>query len=174
MLWCCVTAAVTHTGVAQLAWHHKITEYPELEGTHKDHQVQPLAPHRTTQISGWSLEVPSSLQFCDSVIFLAPITWPSCMEGKESHPGMALSCVLWDHAQSDKNSLGQEQAATPLSSLHDGKYSKHLSGQPQMLKCSTTGICVCIKWCRELLCELLGLLPKHSYFPFLLPAQCCA
>ena len=30
---------------------HRITEYPEMKGTHKDHQVQLLAPHRTTQKS---------------------------------------------------------------------------------------------------------------------------
>ena len=29
--------------------YHRIIEYPELEGTHRDHQVQPLAPQRTTQ-----------------------------------------------------------------------------------------------------------------------------
>jgi len=28
---------------------HRITEYPRLERTHKDFQVQPLAPHSTTQ-----------------------------------------------------------------------------------------------------------------------------
>lgn len=28
---------------------HTITEYPNLEGTHKDHRFQPLAPHSTTQ-----------------------------------------------------------------------------------------------------------------------------
>ena len=27
---------------------HRIIEYPELEGTHKDQRVQHLAPHRTT------------------------------------------------------------------------------------------------------------------------------
>ena len=31
--------------------NHGIIEYPELGGTHKDHQVQLLAPHRTTQKS---------------------------------------------------------------------------------------------------------------------------
>ena len=29
----------------------KVIEYPELEGTHKDHQVLLLDPHRTTQSS---------------------------------------------------------------------------------------------------------------------------
>ena len=29
--------------------HYRIIEYPKLEGTHKDHWVQPLAPHSTTQ-----------------------------------------------------------------------------------------------------------------------------
>ena len=32
--------------------NHQIAEYPKLEGTHKDHQVQLLAPHKTTQKSG--------------------------------------------------------------------------------------------------------------------------
>jgi len=30
---------------------HTITEYPKLDGTHKDHRVQLLPPHRTTQKS---------------------------------------------------------------------------------------------------------------------------
>lgn len=30
---------------------HRIIDYPKLEGTHKDHRVQLLAPHRTTQKS---------------------------------------------------------------------------------------------------------------------------
>ena len=29
--------------------HHRIIEYPKLEGTHRDNQIQLLAPHRTTQ-----------------------------------------------------------------------------------------------------------------------------
>ena len=31
--------------------HFRITRYPELEGTHKNHQIQLLIPHRTTQSS---------------------------------------------------------------------------------------------------------------------------
>ena len=31
---------------------HRIIEYPELEGTLKDHQVQLLTPHRSIQVQG--------------------------------------------------------------------------------------------------------------------------
>lgn len=31
--------------------HHSSTKYPEMEGTHGDHQVQILSPHRTAQRS---------------------------------------------------------------------------------------------------------------------------
>jgi len=34
-----------------LPYNHRIIECPELEGTHKAYQVQPLAPHRTSQNS---------------------------------------------------------------------------------------------------------------------------
>ena len=40
--------------------NHRITEQPKLEGTHKDHWVQLLAPHRTTQKSNYLSE--SSVQ----------------------------------------------------------------------------------------------------------------
>ena len=46
-------------------------EYPELEWTHKDHCIQPLAPHRTTQSSNSTseccLSTPGTLAFwhCD-------------------------------------------------------------------------------------------------------------
>lgn len=32
----------------QLSKEHKIIDYPKLEGTHNDHWVQLMAPHRTT------------------------------------------------------------------------------------------------------------------------------
>lgn len=38
--------------LAMQAWKslsfHRITEQPQLEGTHKDHRVQLLSPHRST------------------------------------------------------------------------------------------------------------------------------
>ena len=36
--------------------NHRIIEYPKLEGTHKDHRVQLLAPHSTTQKSDHTTE----------------------------------------------------------------------------------------------------------------------
>ena len=46
---CFQMASIKKYAHSRCAGNHKITEYPELEGTHKDHWAQPLAPHRTTQ-----------------------------------------------------------------------------------------------------------------------------
>lgn len=35
---------------AVFAFNHRVTEYAELEGTHKDHQIQLLALHRTNPL----------------------------------------------------------------------------------------------------------------------------
>ena len=45
---CFQMASIKKYAHSRCAGNHKITEYPELEGTHKDHWAQPLAPHRTT------------------------------------------------------------------------------------------------------------------------------
>jgi len=46
--------------------NHKIMEYPELEGTHKDPQVQLLASHRTSQNSNPTSE--SGVSACQSML----------------------------------------------------------------------------------------------------------
>lgn len=43
---CAHHAIVLSLYLCQISAFHRITEYAELEGTHKDHQVQLLALHR--------------------------------------------------------------------------------------------------------------------------------
>jgi len=54
----CSGAKESQTATTQLVYSGSTieSEYPELEGTHKDHQVQPFAPHRATQKSGHMTE----------------------------------------------------------------------------------------------------------------------
>uniref|UniRef100_A0A493TGN0 Glutamate receptor interacting protein 1 n=1 Tax=Anas platyrhynchos platyrhynchos TaxID=8840 RepID=A0A493TGN0_ANAPP len=47
----CSISSSSYWGIYLVIFEHRITGYPELEGTHKDHQVQLLAPHRSTKNS---------------------------------------------------------------------------------------------------------------------------
>ena len=58
--------------------YHRIREYPELEGTHRDHQVQPLAPQRTTQNQTLCLTAVSQRSLSCSSSGPCPSPWAAC------------------------------------------------------------------------------------------------
>ena len=56
----------------------RITEYPELGGTHKDHQLQLLIPHKITQNQTLCLTALSKCSLNSSSSGLFPLLWATC------------------------------------------------------------------------------------------------
>lgn len=90
--------------------HHRITQYPQLEGTPKHHEVRLLAPHRTTQIPGHMSE--STVQtrivvnWTGTALYHYPVSMDSvtllaCAIIPQQYPG-----VLWKVARVWDCSLG--------------------------------------------------------------------
>lgn len=83
--------------------HHRITQYPQLEGTPKHHEVRLLAPHRTTQIPGHMSESTVQTRIVvnrtGTALYLYPVSMDSvtllaCAIIPQQYPG-----VLWKVAR---------------------------------------------------------------------------
>jgi len=78
-------------------WNHRImeTEYLELEGTHMDHQVRLLAPHRTTQKAVREIERKKPFLCCRncSVGGMAAGGW----EARQQHHNIGLCSCRFPH-----------------------------------------------------------------------------
>lgn len=59
--------------------HHRITQYPELEETHKDHQVRLLALHRAAQ--GFH-HVPEHIVLNSISLGAVTVPWGACSSVK--------------------------------------------------------------------------------------------